>query len=362
MTEALGGAAEAGAYTCEFRWRCADGNYRIFLDQGVISANADGRPPEILGTLLDVTERRQLEDRLMQSQRLDAIGKLTGGLAHDFNNLLAAILSGLGLLERRAKLDGDARQIVEMTRHAARQGADLVNRMLAFSRRQQAAARPPCRLTTLADTMNGLVAPVLGGLVRFEWQVDDAVWPAHVDAGQLELALMNLVFNARDAMPSGGTITIRADNRSVPTRHRRPAGRRLCPHRGEGHRRRHPARAPVQGDRAVLHHQVGRQGHRSRPQHRLRLRQAVRRHAQDRQRRRARHVDGAVAAAVQQRCRRHGSGGPARRNEPVEFGDTLPSILLVDDSSQSAGTDRASRCATTASTSPSPAAAPRRWP
>ena len=77
----------------------------IFLDQGVMSADADGRPPEILGTLLDVTERRQLEDRLMQSQRLDAIGKLTGGLAHDFNNLLAAILSGLGLLERRAQLD-----------------------------------------------------------------------------------------------------------------------------------------------------------------------------------------------------------------------------------------------------------------
>ena len=60
----------------------------------------------------------------------------------------------------------------------------------------------------------GLVAPILGGLVRFEWQVDDTVWPVHVDAGQLELALMNLIFNARDAMPSGGTITIRADNRT----------------------------------------------------------------------------------------------------------------------------------------------------
>ena len=127
------------------------------------------------------------KDRLMQSQRLDAIGKLTGGLAHDFNNLLASILSGLGLLERRAKLDGDARQIVDMTRHAARHGAELVNRMLAFSRRQN--LQPTAvRLTTLADTMNGLVAPILGGLVRFDWQVDGSVWPAHVDAGQLELA------------------------------------------------------------------------------------------------------------------------------------------------------------------------------
>src|SRR6202008_2201998 len=107
------------------------------LDQGVVSDDADGRPPEILGTLLDITERRQLEDRLMQSQRLDAIGKLTGGLAHDFNNLLAAVLSGLGLLERRARLDGDAGKIVEMTRRSAQQGAELVNRMLAFSRRQR---------------------------------------------------------------------------------------------------------------------------------------------------------------------------------------------------------------------------------
>ena len=101
-----------------------------------------------------------LEDRLMQSQRLDAIGKLTGGLAHDFNNLLAAILSGLGLLERRAQLDEQSRQILDMTRHAAKQGAELVNRMLAFSRRQK--LRPNAvRLSTLAETMTGLVAPIL---------------------------------------------------------------------------------------------------------------------------------------------------------------------------------------------------------
>jgi signal transduction histidine kinase/DNA-binding response OmpR family regulator len=227
VAAALGGARETGSYSCEFRWLCADNEYRIFLDQGVFSVDADG-PPEILGTLLDITERRQLEDRLTQSQRLDAIGKLTGGLAHDFNNLLASVLSGLGLLERRAKLDGDARQIVDMTRNAAKHGAELVNRMLAFSRRQN--LQPTAvRLTTLADTMNGLVAPILSGLVRFEWQVDGAVWPVHIDAGQLELALMNLVFNARDAMPSGGTVSIRADNRTVPTgSDDLPAGDYVC--------------------------------------------------------------------------------------------------------------------------------------
>ena len=109
--------------------------------------------------------------------------------------------------------DERAGQLIEMMRRSARQGADLVNRMLAFSRRQN--LQPvTLRLTSLGGTMMGLVAPILGGLVRFEWRVDDTVWPVHVDAGQLELALMNLIFNARDAMPSGGTITIRADNRT----------------------------------------------------------------------------------------------------------------------------------------------------
>jgi signal transduction histidine kinase/DNA-binding response OmpR family regulator len=214
VTEALSAAKATGSYTCEFRWLCADDSYRIFLDQGVVSKGSDGRKAEILGTLLDVTERRQLEDQLLQSQRLDAIGKLTGGLAHDFNNLLAAVLSGLGLLERHGTFNEQAKQVLDLTRRSAKQGAELVNRMLAFSRRQN--LRPePVRLAALGDTMNGLVAPVLGGLVRFDWQVDDAVWPAHVDASQLELALMNLIFNARDAMPSGGTITVDAQNRTI---------------------------------------------------------------------------------------------------------------------------------------------------
>lgn len=217
LEQALLEAKTSGSYTCEFRWLCANGEYRIFLDQGVMSNGSDDSEPEILGTLLDVTERRGLEDQLLQSQRLDAIGKLTGGLAHDFNNLLATILSGLGLLERRGILDDQARQVVDLLRRSAKQGADLVTRMLAFSRRQT--LKPEAvRLAALGDTMNGLVAPVLGGLIRFDWQIDDTVWPVHVDAGQLELALMNLVFNARDAMPSGGTITVHAQNRSVANR------------------------------------------------------------------------------------------------------------------------------------------------
>jgi signal transduction histidine kinase len=202
-------ASQNGGRSREYRWRHADGSYRNFLEQAVPIGGG-----QFAGTVTDVTERRQLESRLMQAQRLDAIGKLTGGLAHDFNNLLAAILSGIGLLQRRSDIDQNGARILEMIGRSARQGAELVNRMLSFSRRQQ--LRPASvALAELSDTMTGLVAPVLGGLVKFEWRIADEVWPVHVDVGQLELAMMNLVFNARDAMSSGGTITVVAENRST---------------------------------------------------------------------------------------------------------------------------------------------------
>ncbi|MGX8012776.1 response regulator [Mesorhizobium sp. ORM8.1] len=239
VKEALLAAKITGSYACEFRWQCADGKYRIFLDQGILSKGRDGRRPEILGTLLDVTERRELEDQLLQSQRLDAVGKLTGGLAHDFNNLLAAVLSGLGLLERHVAFDEQARKVVELTRHSAKQGVELVTRMLAFSRRQN--LKPASvRLAALEDTMNGLVAPVLGGLIRFEWMIENSVWPAHVDAGQLELALMNLVFNARRHAVRWNDFGARSKSHRRNSL-RRTDARTLCGHHRQGHRLGHPA-------------------------------------------------------------------------------------------------------------------------
>lgn len=206
---------QGGAAVTEYRWMHPETGYKHFLDQAVLLRDASGAPPTIAGTLLDITETRRLEDQLIQVQKLDAIGKLTGGLAHDFNNLLAAVLGGLGLIERRVAFTEDAQRILEMTRHAAKQGAELVNRMLAFSRRQQ--LRPGrIRLGEFAETMRSLVAPALGGLIRCDWRLDDELWPAYADSGQLELALMNLILNARDAMPSGGTITIGGENRSLP--------------------------------------------------------------------------------------------------------------------------------------------------
>jgi signal transduction histidine kinase len=152
---------------------------------------------------------RQSEEHLAQARKMETIGQLTGGIAHDFNNLLASVLSGVSLLERQGELPGRSPRILEMMRHAAEQGAVLVERMLAFSRRQklQAVTVP---VPELVESLEGMLAPVLGGRVRLHWKIDRDAGAVLADRGQLELALMNLVINARDAMPAGGAITVSA--------------------------------------------------------------------------------------------------------------------------------------------------------
>jgi PAS domain S-box-containing protein len=211
VTAAIEGRGSGKGHSIEYRWRCADGNYKYFLDQSVLLRDADEQPIEYAGTLLDVTDRKQLEAQLVQSGRLDAIGQLTGGIAHDFNNLLAAVIGGIGLIERRIPLDEEQQKIVTMTLHAAEQGAELVGRLLAFARRQK--LEPACvDIASLASSVTGLLTHTLGGLVSLKWNTSADLGCAYADASQLELALMNLIINARDAMPEGGTINVIGEN------------------------------------------------------------------------------------------------------------------------------------------------------
>jgi len=211
---ALEARRRTGRSAIEYRWQCGDGGYKHFLDQAVLLKDADGKPVEFAGTLTDISEQRSLESQLVQAQKMDAIGKLTGGIAHDFNNLLAAVIGGLGLLERRAKLGEEQQRVLGMTKRAAEQGSELVRQLLAFARRQR--LQPdPVDLTALREAVSNLLAHTLGGLVNVEWRLVEGVWPVFADRAQLELALLNLIINARDAMPSGGTVTITAENRAV---------------------------------------------------------------------------------------------------------------------------------------------------
>ena len=227
VTAAIEARGSGKGHSIDYRWRCADGQYKHFLDQSVLLRDADGQPIEFAGTLLDVTDRKQLEAQLVQSGRLDAIGQLTGGIAHDFNNLLAAVLGGIGLIERRVPLDEEQQKIVTMTRRAAEQGAELVGRLLAFARRQKL---EPARIdiASLASSVTELLTHTLGGLVTLKWQTSEDLGCAYADAAQLELALMNLIINARDAMPDGGTIHVTGENRAVSNDAKPPVARALA--------------------------------------------------------------------------------------------------------------------------------------
>jgi signal transduction histidine kinase len=214
VKEALKARSTTGKLSIEYRWQCADGTYKHFLDQAVLLRDVEGRPVEFAGTITDVSDQRSLESQLVQAQKMDAIGKLTGGIAHDFNNLLAAVIGGLGLLEKRAALDEDQRKILAMTKRAAEQGSELVRRLLAFARRQKLEPQQ-VDLTKLQESVWDLLTHTLGGLVNIKWRAAEDVWHAYADQAQLELALVNLIINARDAMPAGGTVTVSVDNRQL---------------------------------------------------------------------------------------------------------------------------------------------------
>jgi CheY-like chemotaxis protein len=141
---------------------------------------------------------------------MEAIGQLTGGIAHDFNNLLMVILGGLTMFERSVEPER-RKLLIEGIRQAAQRGAALTRQLLAFSRRQPLQARPVDLVRQLGG-MRELLDRSLGDATQVELKFAQDLWPVHVDPGELELVVLNLVVNARDAMPSGGTIRIHAEN------------------------------------------------------------------------------------------------------------------------------------------------------
>jgi PAS domain S-box-containing protein len=229
----------SGAFSCEYRaigladgverWVAANG--QAFFEQGVAT--------RLIGTVLDIGERklaearqrelnarleqlveartkalRKSEEQLRQSQKMEAVGQLTGGLAHDFNNLLAGISGNLELLSARIAQGRHK----EVERHAAaaqgaaRRAASLTHRLLAFSRRQTLDPKPT-DANRLVAGMEELVRRTVGPGITLEVVAAVGLWPTLVDPHQLENALLNLCINARDAMPAGGRLTIETANR-----------------------------------------------------------------------------------------------------------------------------------------------------
>ena len=158
----------------------------------------------------EITERERAQSELMHAQKIEAIGQLTSGIAHDFNNLLTAILGSLTIARRRTE-DEKAAKSLDTAMRAGRRGAKLVRDLLAFSRRQRLDLQSIQVNEVLAGTEE-LLERTLGSMVRIEMNRDDTLWKAMTDPGQLELAVLNLAINARDAMPTGGTLTISTVN------------------------------------------------------------------------------------------------------------------------------------------------------
>jgi len=215
-TTALQRALDDGHYSAE-GWRVRKDGQRFWASAVLNSIHAPN------GSLLgfakitrDLTERREAQlalersqEAFFQSQKLEAIGKLTGGVAHDFNNILAAILGSLTLAERRLERGENIGDFLANARKAAERGATLTQRMLAFARKQELTLEPT-DIAAVVEDMSDMLKRTIGQDIAIQIDLPDYLPPVCADKAQLELGLLNLVVNARDAMPEGGCVVIGA--------------------------------------------------------------------------------------------------------------------------------------------------------
>jgi signal transduction histidine kinase len=181
-----------------------------------LESRVDERTAELAAAnrqlLGQIQERERVESTLRQMQRLEAVGQLTSGVAHDFNNLLTVVLGNIGFLERGlAGVDGRLAQRIGYMRTAAERGAKLTDQLLSFSRRQRLEPRSLDLNETIAG-MRDLLQSTMGGSIHIETMLKHGLWSALVDPTQLELAVLNLAINARDAMEVGGTLKVEIEN------------------------------------------------------------------------------------------------------------------------------------------------------
>jgi PAS domain S-box-containing protein len=200
------------------------GRPRIFTDRKLTTATGvrtvetrmvpiahNGNPVMILAMIRDVTDANAREEQFRQLQRMDAVGRLTGGVAHDFNNLLAIIHGNSELIRSRFEDDPDAAEMLDDVIGASARGAELVRRLLAFARMQHLEPESIDLNARLQDVL-GLLQRALGETVTLRVKTAKKLWPATVDPTQVDDALVNLAINARDAMPEGGTLSIETQN------------------------------------------------------------------------------------------------------------------------------------------------------
>jgi PAS domain S-box-containing protein len=200
--------AERHPFVDEYRIRRKDGSYVWVRDESTIVDDQQGGVPYARGFLLDITERKLLEEQLLQSQKMDALGQLAGGIAHDFNNLLTAISGYADLASAEAAPGSRLERCLSGVRSAAGEAASLTARLLAFSRRD-VSARAVVEVNELVRSTADMLARLLREDVVLELDLADDLPCVSADPVQLKQVVMNLALNARDALPLGGRVTLR---------------------------------------------------------------------------------------------------------------------------------------------------------
>jgi PAS domain S-box-containing protein len=203
----LGRVLEHGVASLQYRFRHKDGHYVWVRDESKLIRDADGGPLEIVGVLEDVTSRVELDEQLRQAQKLEVVGQLAGGIAHDFNNLLQVIGGHAELLLALPDATAAMHAMARTIRTAADRGATLARQLLAYSRRQVLQPRIVDVNRLVAD-VKAMMDPVVGAGLSIETRLAPDLAAVSIDHDQFEQVLMNLLGNARDAMPGGGVITI----------------------------------------------------------------------------------------------------------------------------------------------------------
>jgi PAS domain S-box-containing protein len=204
-------AAREGKYERE-AWRIRKDGTRFWASILIDAIHSpDGELIGFAKITRDMTERRAMQEQLHQSQKMEAVGQLTGGVAHDFNNLLTVILGNLDTIGRHAPPNERLRRAIEQASRGAHRAAKLTQQLLAFARRQPLDPKPS-DINQLVVGMSELVGQTLGEAIKVESRLSDDLWRVEVDPHQLESAILNLAVNARDAMREGGTLTIETSN------------------------------------------------------------------------------------------------------------------------------------------------------
>ncbi len=206
IRKAVKAAAAGKVFNQELRME-REGAPTAYLDVSVQPVrDGEGNVIYLLFEARDITELKSAQEQLRQSQKMEALGQLTGGIAHDFNNLLTVVVGGLDIIAKRAD-EEKLRHYAENALAAAERGARLTGQLLAFSRVQRLEARPT-HVAPLIQNMRPLLRNVLGPGIQKKFDLDEELVPIMADPTQLEVAVLNLAINARDAMPEGGVLTI----------------------------------------------------------------------------------------------------------------------------------------------------------